>query len=113
VDGGLMVSVHLSLKESFLLLLGWHTLFVSYTQQLCKNEPILLANLRGKAHEPPSAVAPPPVACKHAPSATLDYETLWSVVFHIPVLPKMYVMWVIWGSRSRKKRDISRKYHAS
>jgi hypothetical protein len=25
VDGGLMVSVHFSLKESFLLLLGWHT----------------------------------------------------------------------------------------
>ena len=40
-------------------------------------------------------------------------ERLWGVVFHIPVLPKMYVIWVIRGSRSRKKRDISRKYHVS
>ena len=34
------VSVHHLLHEGFLLLLGWHTLFVSFTHQLCKNETL-------------------------------------------------------------------------
>jgi hypothetical protein len=53
----------------------------------------------------------PPSLTRHelAPSAMVmldQHETLWGVVFHIPVIPKMHVMWVIrgWGRCFRAGR---------
>ncbi len=38
----------------------------------------------------------------------LPDEREWRVVFHIPTLPKMHVMWVIWGSQACTKRGMSK-----